>query len=222
LHIILFLHLLSTNHKCTQPCYFPLLYEPAAQKVKMNWNSSMRSSRLCAAPVDVPVVFESSAVSFHKRVILVFREIIYVINILYPWHLVISEHFWSVCVEQLILGIYMMSTWFCLQNRVWHSWTRGPRLLASHCCSSPPGHLNTWGWGLIPSSDWLRPPTQRKARELLSGSTTSGTVGCRLRPKILDTASFLQRQMVVESYTLYWIWPHHSWLKGRGHQPKRN
>jgi hypothetical protein len=23
LHIILFLHLLSTNHKCTQPCYFP-------------------------------------------------------------------------------------------------------------------------------------------------------------------------------------------------------
>jgi hypothetical protein len=23
LHIIFFLHLLSTNHKCTQPCYFP-------------------------------------------------------------------------------------------------------------------------------------------------------------------------------------------------------
>jgi hypothetical protein len=23
LHIIYFLHLLSTNHKCTQPCYFP-------------------------------------------------------------------------------------------------------------------------------------------------------------------------------------------------------
>jgi hypothetical protein len=27
LHIILFLHLLSTNHKCTEPCYFP----PAVQ-----------------------------------------------------------------------------------------------------------------------------------------------------------------------------------------------
>jgi hypothetical protein len=27
LHIIYFLHLLSTNHKCTQPCYFP----PATQ-----------------------------------------------------------------------------------------------------------------------------------------------------------------------------------------------
>jgi hypothetical protein len=29
------LHLLSTNHKCTQPCYFPLLLKLAAQKEKM-------------------------------------------------------------------------------------------------------------------------------------------------------------------------------------------
>jgi hypothetical protein len=34
--IILFLHLLSTNHKCTQPCYFPLLLKPAAQKERMD------------------------------------------------------------------------------------------------------------------------------------------------------------------------------------------
>jgi hypothetical protein len=55
--IILFLHLLSTNHKYTQPCYFPLLYKPTAQNVKMVMkNSLMRSSRLCAAPVVVPVV----------------------------------------------------------------------------------------------------------------------------------------------------------------------
>jgi hypothetical protein len=53
--IILFLHLLSTNHKCTQPCYFPLLLEPAVQKEKMDWNSSTRSSRLRVAPVAVPV-----------------------------------------------------------------------------------------------------------------------------------------------------------------------
>jgi hypothetical protein len=45
LHIILFLHLLSTNHKCTQPCYFPLLLKPATQKEKMDWYSLMRSSR---------------------------------------------------------------------------------------------------------------------------------------------------------------------------------
>jgi hypothetical protein len=53
--IILFLHLLSTNHKCTQPCYFPLLLKPAAQKEKMDWNLSTRSSRLCVAPVVVHV-----------------------------------------------------------------------------------------------------------------------------------------------------------------------
>jgi hypothetical protein len=59
LHIIYFLHLLSTNHKCTQPCYFPLLLKPAAQKEKMGWNSSTRSSRLRVTPVVVPVVLWS-------------------------------------------------------------------------------------------------------------------------------------------------------------------
>jgi hypothetical protein len=53
--IILFLHLLSTNHKCTQPCFFPLLLKPAAQKKKVDWNSSMRSSRLRVAPIAIPV-----------------------------------------------------------------------------------------------------------------------------------------------------------------------
>jgi hypothetical protein len=53
--IILFLHLLSTNHKCTQPCFFPLLLKPAAQKKKVDWNSSMRSSRLRVAPIAILV-----------------------------------------------------------------------------------------------------------------------------------------------------------------------
>jgi hypothetical protein len=53
--IILFLHLLSTNHKCTQPFYFPLLLKPAAQKEKMVWNSLTRSSRLRVSPVAIPV-----------------------------------------------------------------------------------------------------------------------------------------------------------------------
>jgi hypothetical protein len=54
--IILFLHLLSTNHKCTQPCYFPLLLKHAAQKERMDWNSLTRSSRLRVAPVVISVV----------------------------------------------------------------------------------------------------------------------------------------------------------------------
>jgi hypothetical protein len=59
LHIIYLLQLLSTNQKCTQPCYFPLLLKPAAQKEKMDWNSSTRSSRLRVTPVAVPVVLWS-------------------------------------------------------------------------------------------------------------------------------------------------------------------
>jgi hypothetical protein len=54
--IILFLHLLSINHKCTQPCYFPLLLKHTAQKERMDWNSLIRSSRLRVAPVVIPVV----------------------------------------------------------------------------------------------------------------------------------------------------------------------
>jgi hypothetical protein len=59
LHIIFFLHLLSANHKCTQPCYFPLLLKPATQKEKMDWNSLMRSSTLRVAPVAIVVVLWS-------------------------------------------------------------------------------------------------------------------------------------------------------------------
>jgi hypothetical protein len=69
--IILFLDLLSTNHKCTQPCYSPLLLKPAAQKERMDWNSLMRNSRLCVALIVVPVVLWSlplfrSAESHHS------------------------------------------------------------------------------------------------------------------------------------------------------------
>jgi hypothetical protein len=81
--IILFLHLLSTNHKCTQPCYFPLLLKPAAQKEKMDWNSSMRSSKLRVAPVAIPVVVWGLQLFHFAESIIVFRDILYVITILY-------------------------------------------------------------------------------------------------------------------------------------------
>jgi hypothetical protein len=72
-----------------------------------------------------------------------------------------------------------------------------------------------------PSSDQLRPPAQRRAQGLLSGSSTSGTAGCRLQPKILDTTGSLKQKMVGEPYTLYQIWPHHSRLKRRATYLKR-
>jgi ABC-type spermidine/putrescine transport system permease subunit II len=56
---ILFLHLLSTNHKCTQPCHFSLLLKSAVQKERMDWNSSTRSFRLRVVLVVVSVVLWS-------------------------------------------------------------------------------------------------------------------------------------------------------------------
>jgi hypothetical protein len=76
--IILFLHLLSTNHKYTQPYYFHLLLKPAAQKERMYWNSSSRSSRLRVAPAVIPMVLWSLPL----RVIIVFRDTTYVIIII--------------------------------------------------------------------------------------------------------------------------------------------
>jgi hypothetical protein len=57
------------------------------------------------------------------RLIIVFRDIIYIINILYSWHLVIYEQFLSVCVEQLILSMqhWSINIWYLsnsLTNKV--------------------------------------------------------------------------------------------------------
>jgi hypothetical protein len=59
------------------------------------------------------------SVPFRLRVALVFKDNIYVINILYSCHLVICEHFWSVCVDNWSWVIHTMSTWFWYKNRVW-------------------------------------------------------------------------------------------------------
>jgi hypothetical protein len=93
--IILFLHLLSTNHKCTQPCYFSLLLKTAAQKEMMDWNSLTRSTRLCVAPVISLWCYGVFRYSVLLRVVTIIRDTIYVIIIiLYSRHLVICEHFW--------------------------------------------------------------------------------------------------------------------------------
>jgi hypothetical protein len=99
---------------------FPLLLKLVAPKEKMDWNSSTTSSRLALSWLLVLWCYEvfHCSISCESRFSL--RDIIYVINILYSWHLVICEYFWSVFVEQLILGIHTMSTWFWHKNRPWH------------------------------------------------------------------------------------------------------
>jgi hypothetical protein len=74
LHIIYFLHLLSTNHKCTQPCYFPLLLKPAAQKETMDWNSLMRSLGYASPRLPFLWCYGVFRYFISQRVILVFKR----------------------------------------------------------------------------------------------------------------------------------------------------
>jgi hypothetical protein len=83
LHFIYLLHLLSTNHRCTQPCYFSLLSKPAAQKEKMDWNFSMMSSGYVLPRLLFLWCYGVFRCSVLLRVILVIKDIIYVIIILY-------------------------------------------------------------------------------------------------------------------------------------------
>jgi hypothetical protein len=56
------------------------------------------------------------------RVILVFRDIIYVIIILYSWHLDICEYFWSYVWNNWSWFMHTMSTWFWHKNWVRQKW----------------------------------------------------------------------------------------------------
>jgi hypothetical protein len=64
-----FLHLLIANHKCTQPCYFLLLYKPAAQKLKEILDSFMRSSRRAITPDRLLVVLWCLSAAMLSRVL---------------------------------------------------------------------------------------------------------------------------------------------------------
>jgi hypothetical protein len=59
--------------------------------------------------------------SVSLRVILAFRDIIYVIIILYSWHLINYEHFWSCVWNNWSWVMHTMSTWFWHTNQVWES-----------------------------------------------------------------------------------------------------
>jgi hypothetical protein len=54
------------------------------------------------------------------RVVIVSRDITYVIIILYSWHLVICEHFWPYVWNNWSWVMHTKSTWFWHKNQVWH------------------------------------------------------------------------------------------------------
>jgi hypothetical protein len=79
--IILFLHLLSTNHKCTQPCYFSLLLKRAAQKERMDWRWGVLGFVL--PRLSFLWCYGVFRCSVPLRVIIVFRDTIYAIIIIF-------------------------------------------------------------------------------------------------------------------------------------------
>jgi hypothetical protein len=63
LHIIYFLHLLSTNHKCTQPCYFPPATQTCCSEDVEFFNEEFQA---CAASVAFLWIIEPSTVPHHE------------------------------------------------------------------------------------------------------------------------------------------------------------
>jgi hypothetical protein len=53
------------------------------------------------------------------RVVTLFRDIIYIKNILYSWHLVICECFWPHVWSKWSWVMHTMNTWFWHKNLVW-------------------------------------------------------------------------------------------------------
>jgi hypothetical protein len=98
------------------PCYSNLLLR------RWRWTGILRWGDLGYVSLQLPFLWSYGVFccSISLRVVLVFRDIIYVMIVLYLWHLVICEHFLSVYVEQLMLGIHMMSTWFWHKNQIRH------------------------------------------------------------------------------------------------------
>jgi hypothetical protein len=79
--------------------------------------------------------------SVSLRVVIVFRDTIYVIIIiLYLWYLVIYEHFWSYVWNNWSWVIHMISTWFWHKNRIWHC---PADQTVSTCKRSPRDHVSS-------------------------------------------------------------------------------
>jgi hypothetical protein len=95
MHIIFFSHLLSTNHKCTQPC------PPAAQKLKKIWSATIWCSRWAIATGRLPVELGCRFANVSLRVIdLVICKTLFDNKYIILWHWLFCIHFlYSICVN---------------------------------------------------------------------------------------------------------------------------
>jgi hypothetical protein len=130
LHIILFLHLLSINHKCTQPCYFPLLLKLAAQKLKKNWSTSIWCSRRVINPSRLPVELWCRSATLLLRVfILVFCKTLFGNKCYILWY-------WLFCIHYPFYVRYMckLDSWAHMLWEFGLTLKLGVTCLLHSCC----------------------------------------------------------------------------------------
>jgi hypothetical protein len=96
------------------PCYSNLLLR-RRRWIGILWRGVLR----CVLP-RLPFLWSYGVFRYFAslRVIVVFRDIIYVI-ILYSCHLVIYEHFWPYVWNNWSWVMHTMSTWFRNKNQIW-------------------------------------------------------------------------------------------------------
>jgi hypothetical protein len=81
--------------------------------------------------------YEVFRCSISLRVVIVFKDIIYIITIFYSWHLDICEHFWPYMWNTWSWVMHLMSIWFWHKNRVWQLVSHGPVVLPSNNLHGP-------------------------------------------------------------------------------------
>jgi hypothetical protein len=102
------------------PCYSNLLLR------RRRWTRILRWRVLDYVLPRLPFLWSYRVFrcSILLRVVIVFRDITYVIILLYLWYLVICEHFWSYVWNNWSWVMHTMSTWFWHKNQVWHLYRR--------------------------------------------------------------------------------------------------
>jgi hypothetical protein len=147
MHIIISCTCWVTNHKCTQPCYFPLLYKLAAQKLKKIWDSSMRSSRQTITPSWLHVELRSLSTVVTSRVFaLVFGKTLFGNKYIILWHWLFYIHFlYGMCVN-LIPGhtYYEYPVWVLKPDMTPRCWRCDIILITSplsSCCLLDYSHV---------------------------------------------------------------------------------
>jgi hypothetical protein len=114
LYIIYFLHLLSTNHKCNQLCYFSHTTQTCYSELKKIWSTLKWCSRQAIAPDQLPVELWCLFAAMLPKVFdLVFCKILFGNNYYILWYWLFCIYFlYGMCVNLIhVHPYYEYSVW---------------------------------------------------------------------------------------------------------------